>query len=143
MSEVLPTRRRWYQFGLGTLFVVVTVLAIFIAYHVNWIRQRHAFLAFQDARWGDDELSRLNKPVFLQQRSNSAPKASGLLWVFGESGCAVLNVWVSIPDLKELSLSDHKSIELAERLFPEASVHLIHHSPNRSFWSGSSTSGYK
>ena len=40
MCEAPPTRRRWFQFSLRTLFVVVTVLGVFIVYHVNWIRQR-------------------------------------------------------------------------------------------------------
>ena len=48
MSQLPPTRRRWLQFSLRTMFVVVTVLAIFIAYHVNWIRQRHRIVADSD-----------------------------------------------------------------------------------------------
>jgi hypothetical protein len=36
-------RRRWFQFSLSTLFVLVTVLAVFLAwlaYNLNWIAQR-------------------------------------------------------------------------------------------------------
>jgi hypothetical protein len=32
MSEYPTTRRRWFQFGLGTLLVVVTVVAVFLTY---------------------------------------------------------------------------------------------------------------
>jgi hypothetical protein len=38
-------KRRWFQFTLRTLFVVVTVLACWLGYAVSWIKQRHAFLA--------------------------------------------------------------------------------------------------
>ena len=44
-----PPRRRWFQFGLRGLLGVVTVLAAFIAYHVNWIRQQHQLLHEADA----------------------------------------------------------------------------------------------
>ena len=78
MPEPTPTPRRWFKwswltFSLRTLFVVVTVLAVFIAYHANWIRQRHTYL--QDHPGAADELA--------TPRSTSAP---GLLWIFGEPG---------------------------------------------------------
>ncbi len=38
----LRTRRQLFQFGLGTVLVVVTVLAVFLGYGLNWIRQRCA-----------------------------------------------------------------------------------------------------
>lgn len=40
-------RRRWFQFSLATLFVGVTVVAIsmaWVAYQLNWIRERRAAL---------------------------------------------------------------------------------------------------
>jgi hypothetical protein len=36
-------RRRWYQFSLRTMFVLVTVACVVLAwvgYSLNWIRQR-------------------------------------------------------------------------------------------------------
>lgn len=35
-----PPSRRWFQFGLQTMFVAVTVLAVWLGYDANWIRQR-------------------------------------------------------------------------------------------------------
>ena len=40
MVETTPPRRRWFQFGLRTMFVAVTIVAIFVGYHVNWIQAR-------------------------------------------------------------------------------------------------------
>ncbi len=40
-------RRRWFQFGLGAIFVVVTVVALtagWVAYQFRWIHQRHSLL---------------------------------------------------------------------------------------------------
>jgi hypothetical protein len=36
-----PSRRRWFQFGLRTMFVVVTMFAVWLGYYANWIRQRN------------------------------------------------------------------------------------------------------
>ena len=36
--------RRWFRFSLRTLFVVVTIACVFagwIAYQLDWIRERH------------------------------------------------------------------------------------------------------
>ena len=40
MVEAPKTRRRFFQFGLGTMFLLVTVLCAFLGYHLNWIRER-------------------------------------------------------------------------------------------------------
>jgi hypothetical protein len=45
-----PPRRRWFQFSLATMFVVVTVVAVFVAYDANLIRQRRAAKAVMTAR---------------------------------------------------------------------------------------------
>ncbi len=40
-----PTPKlRWLRFSLRTLFVVVTVLACWLGYYVNWHAQRNAVL---------------------------------------------------------------------------------------------------
>jgi len=39
MPEPLPPRR-WFRFSLRTMFVVVTVFAVWLGYQVNWIRER-------------------------------------------------------------------------------------------------------
>jgi hypothetical protein len=40
-----PTRRRWYQFSLGTMFLLVTATAFWLGWDMRYIRERRAFLA--------------------------------------------------------------------------------------------------
>jgi hypothetical protein len=42
-------KRRWPRFTLRTLFIVVTVFGCWLAYELNWIRERHQFLESQAA----------------------------------------------------------------------------------------------
>jgi hypothetical protein len=37
-------RRRWYQFGIGTMLLLVTILAVWLGWELNYIRKRAAFL---------------------------------------------------------------------------------------------------
>jgi len=90
-------RRRWFQFSLRTLFVVMTLLALWLAYSLDWIRQRREFL----------ELSNV---VGYAGPQNNRPRAPGLLWLLGER--AYLWLWVS----SEGSGGEYE----AKRLFPEA-----------------------
>jgi hypothetical protein len=43
MYDVLRNRR-YFQFSLRTLFVLVTVLSVWLGYQLNWIRERHKAL---------------------------------------------------------------------------------------------------
>src|SRR5690349_19031409 len=95
-------KRRWYQFSLRTLFVLVGLVSILMAwvgYSLNWIRQRRALIEtgiVQPATW----------------RIEPATAPAGL-WLFGESG--VSHLWVRrTPD---------QSVEDISRLFPEAGIH--------------------
>jgi len=44
MNDAKP-KRRWFRFSLRTLFALVMIIGTWLGYHVNWIRQRHAFAA--------------------------------------------------------------------------------------------------
>ena len=41
-------KRRWYQFTLRTLFVVMTVFALWLGWQINWFRSRQAWLEAKD-----------------------------------------------------------------------------------------------
>jgi hypothetical protein len=92
-------RRRWFAFRLRTLFVVVTVFALplaWVAYSLNWIRQRHAAMALSSIRVSP-----------MPRLSISAPWQ---LRPFGEGGVAYYSYRSNCP----LNDSDLKA------LFPEA-----------------------
>jgi hypothetical protein len=49
-----PTRRRWFQFGLRTMFVVLTLFAVWFAWELSYVRERKACLAqVYHGRWDD------------------------------------------------------------------------------------------
>jgi hypothetical protein len=105
MSESPLPRRRWFQFGLRTMFVVVTLFAMALAwvgYSLNWVRQRQRFLS-------DPRMC-----VVAEQGKN----CWGLLWLFGESSFSK----VSLATHSKLPHATEDDVTLARRLFPEATV---------------------
>jgi len=97
-----PARSRWFHFGLRGLLVGVTALAVsdaWVAYNLNWIRQRH------------DALSRASHLA-------GPTRATGLLWLFGEQGYTEIDVVFTTKDTAaEGALLESKRIA---DLFPEA-----------------------
>jgi hypothetical protein len=96
--------RHWYQFSLRTMFVLVFVVSVplaWVGYSLNWIRQRHAVISsgvVDSLGFGSD---------------NTTAVAPAGLWLFGENG--IHHLWVR-HDAKE-------SIDDLQRLFPEAGIH--------------------
>jgi hypothetical protein len=88
------------------MFVVVTVVAIFLGYHVNWIRQRREFLRDRPLLNPYDSFLMSGKPV--------TPEAPGLLWLFAERGTNLILIPSDNPNDKQV----------AQELFPEAVVYL-------------------
>ena len=43
-GNVPAPRRRWFQFGLRTLFVLTTLVALWLAWELSFIRERQAWL---------------------------------------------------------------------------------------------------
>jgi hypothetical protein len=141
------------SFSLRTLFVIVTALCLWLGYHVNWIRQRHAFL--------DDQLTRhlqtqhlgknhdgttfvsqsdpqLVNEWWYEQLATGKPAPWPLRW-FGEQGVGHLWVVVRASDVTlrtwgdngigpvkwpEISASQ-PDYRSAKRLFPEAQIRPI------------------
>jgi hypothetical protein len=46
---VSPNRRRWFQFGLGTMLLAVTVFAALLGWELDYIRERKEFLAWVES----------------------------------------------------------------------------------------------
>lgn len=83
------------------MLVAMTVLAVFLWYHVNWIQQRRA--ALEDG-W-IAEYSTATLPT---------PSAPGLLWLFGEQGYSYLIV--------DATAEHPAAAAEASPLFPEAVI---------------------
>ncbi len=88
-------RRRWPRFGLRPMFVVVTVLALFLGYNVNWMRQRQELIAQVHAAE-----ARRNRTTWETYWNTMNPVegdgAPGLLWLFDEKGIRRFAVPVSV-----------------------------------------------
>lgn len=103
-------KRRWFRFGLATMFVVIAALASWIGYGTNWIRQRHNALAIGGVEIADDPFA--SAPI-------SVP-APGLLRLLGERGYSDLSFKCSRGDF-ELTPDEKNELDRLRRLFPEAS----------------------
>ena len=106
---------RWYRFSLRTAFAIFTVaclLAAWIAYQLDWIRQRREFM------------SKLPTNNFAYQEDLSHPvRAPGMLWLFGESGkrrFRSVNTPGSDPETNQI-----------KALFPEAEILQFTNGPIR------------
>jgi hypothetical protein len=99
------------QFRLRTVFVLLTLLAIWLAYALPWIKERHAFLTKADLffEFNDTPPTILNKNRLL----GSVP-APWSLFLLGERG--VVSVWLP-PTVWSPELQAE-----AVRLFPEAVI---------------------
>ena len=113
---------RWFQFRLPTLFVVVTVVAVVAAwmtYQLNWIRQRHELILRPN----------VEAPVWATQPP-SWPAAPGMLGLLGEKGRHQIDIVVDLPIAAEgkipidrqRSADEQALLEHAKALFPEAEV---------------------
>ena len=114
------------RFSLKVLMLFVAAVGIFCAYHVNWIRQRHDFLArnapptLQNNGFGYGTVE--------QTYSRKTQKSSfNFLWLFGEPRKYFVLIAHRVDQKPQtfqtydlLRMLPKEKCELAERLFPEA-----------------------
>jgi hypothetical protein len=83
--------------------VVMTLFALFLWHHIDWIKQRNQAL---EAEWAID---------YPDSMYPTTPRAPGLLWLFGEQGYAHL----------VLDTGEHpNAVKEARSLFPEAALSI-------------------
>ena len=139
------------RFSLRTLFVLITLISIplgWVAYQLNWIRQRHEFLARNTAR---NALVPASPKLFSTYQIHhvngiysrkTAKSLSNFLWLFSEPHHDSIVLAVQIDEQprgflgnKQLqAMLPKEECELAERLFPEADFYI------RLIWSDDSPS---
>jgi len=83
---------RFRTFSLRTLLVVVTALCAFLAYEMNWIRQRRQFIAEQNRQL---DLHGIRESFDRVPRNQRAP--SLLSW-FGERPYEMIALFVPVND---------------------------------------------
>ena len=103
-------KRRWFRFSLRTLFVAMTLLAAWLGYHFNWIRQRHAALVFEGRAEASMVTPNGPKTVII---TSQAPWP--LNWM-GEPGHTALIVG---------GRTEPEEVERIRKLFPEADVDAL------------------
>lgn len=108
-------KRRWFRFGLRTLFVVVTVFCLFLggtAYNLNWIRQRHA--ALSSGRFSG-----------VAYKKADSVRALGLLWLVGEPSYS--GIVIHLREREPLVATPVKESELIAvcKLFPEVRQNYV------------------
>jgi hypothetical protein len=102
---------RRYRFSLRTLFVVMTLFACligWIAYNLNWIRQRHNYLSVTS--------------VGIWRLPSWNSKAPGTLWMFGEESFGSIGVYFEDPHAPTPQ-EEAEAIRLVE-MFPECRVQI-------------------
>lgn len=107
MSDPAP-KRRWFRFSLRTFFVVVTILAVWLGYQINWIRQR------RDVRAS----TTISIPIlcFVTEEASDAPPWP-LAW-FGEKSGG--------PEWVLPATTSDEELARVQKLFPETLVTRLH-----------------
>jgi hypothetical protein len=99
--------RRWFRFGLRTMFVVVTVVCVWLGYHVNWMHRRRALL---------------NERNVAVSFAPARRPPSFALWLLGERGATGVFLqydgWMGA----EWSEANEAQKILASQLYPEAQI---------------------
>jgi hypothetical protein len=127
MSGSTTSRRRWVQFSLRALFVLVTVCAFWLGVEFKWIRQRHEFLTRQDALATAFNEAMIGREISLVKADilPESTKNPAILWLLGEQGLSSLDVLVVVDDRDidlRRPLSTYDDVAQARRLFPEAQI---------------------
>ena len=107
-------RRHWFRFSLRTLLIVITLASCsmaWVAYQLNWIRQRRAERAAEHKDFLDFGRGQISK--------EGQAAAPWQLAIFGEQGLTEIVLWRE---------NDLRKAEL-QSLFPEAHVTSFLH-PN-------------
>jgi hypothetical protein len=106
-----PTRR-WYQCGLGTLFMAITLLAVWLSWELDYIRERR------------------------ETRNEVEAKHIQFLFAHPKQSIPFWRVWLGDEPVDCISVlsSDRDQVMRIKRLFPEAETegYVTHLEPSRS-----------
>jgi hypothetical protein len=108
-----PPHRRWFQFSLGTILLLVTVLALWLAWELSFIRQRQAWVRENGSLVETSQLD----PIPLPDGSVLIPAHPALVpWWRRLLGDAPVTI---ITERDQWTDADRRNVV---RLFPEAAL---------------------
>jgi len=109
MMRALP-RRRWFQFSLRTMFVVVTVFAVWLGWQLKIVNERQAFLLWVENTGG------VYGPVVANSGHQDQPQIQFWRIWLGDFGVIVIGLGKQFEN-------DQGKAEEARQLFPEADIY--------------------
>jgi len=113
------------RFGLRALFLVTAAAAVFCAYHVRWISDRHQLIRTEHARYDDFvNLKALRGTALTLHAYIDNPKRpppGNLLWLFGEKQHTDISVYVYLFPEDDASV-EQRELTAARGLFPESQL---------------------
>lgn len=127
MASTIKHNGRWFRFSLGTMLVAITLLAVglgWLAYHVNWIRQRHLQSASLAERWKQFDIL---GPLPDQPSGRHTARMPFGLWLLGEpERTSVMLIRSTGHDdtRRNPARDDEDEVRRARGLFPEADIHV-------------------
>jgi len=119
--------RRWLRFSLRGMFVVITLLGIWLGFQVNWLRQRQEARRWIEQHESLGGWSRINPKDVIWTKLDGTKhpgKPADAPWslrLFGETRLAFINL-----DKSKLSEADIPRIDSLLALFPEAEDSGVH-----------------
>jgi len=117
MSAADPKpRRRWFQFSLRSLLVLVTLFGSCIFYCANWVRERREALQWITVQ------AEIWREMPVEQGAHLGGAAPWQICLFRKTGVEQISVVV------DKNCAPAKQREL-ERLFPEARVSVLEPGP--------------
>ena len=108
MSEAArKPRRRWFQFSLGTMFAVTTLVAVWLAWELSYIRKRQEWIRSHPL---------LVDPHYFQSLPVRVARIPRWRRLLGDE---------AVPSIAELDIWDDDDRAHIARLFPEAELRNV------------------
>ena len=124
MEVNLLKPRRWFRFSLRTMFVIVTMVCVWLGYHLIWIRDRHEILTKHQALAASVSAQEKRLQCGAALRLQTAGQRPVGLWILGEPSVPYMQVIVLKSDESQIEDFDEEDGRRAKSLFPEAEILL-------------------
>ncbi|HEY1602474.1 MAG TPA: hypothetical protein VGG64_22920 [Pirellulales bacterium] len=110
MPQASYTRRHWFQFSLGSMFLLTTIFAIWLGCELKIIRDRSAMRKWINENGGS---------AMMQKDTRD--------WLPGKETISAIRIWLGDGTISMLSMPPNANITMKRRiqaLFPELRMNL-------------------